>query len=129
MRKGMVGAPPMSTILFVEDEHASRAVFGEFLRNEGFTVLEAADITEAGDACRELSEPVDLSIIDIKSGMQPARRRAQRYPHMSVLFIGDSTEMSGQRSPQLKYGYLRKPFTAETLLKSIHGLIHSGAAA
>ncbi|MGA2714892.1 MAG: response regulator [Bryobacteraceae bacterium] len=118
----------MSTILFVEDEHAWRAVFGEFLRNEGFTVLEAADITEATDACRELSEPVDLSIIDVKSGMRLARRLTQRYPHMSVLFIGDSEEMSGQSPPQLTYEYLRKPFTAETLLKSVQGLIQSGAA-
>jgi len=119
----------MSTILFVEDEHAWRAVFGEFLRNEGFTVLEASDITEATDACRELSEPVDLSIIDVKSGMRLTRRLTERYPNMSVLFIGDSAEMSGQQPPQLKYEYLRKPFTAETLLKSVQRLIHSGAAA
>jgi DNA-binding response OmpR family regulator len=118
----------MSTILFVEDEHALRAVFGEFLRNEGFTVLEAADITEAADACREVSEPVALSIIDINSGTQLARRLASRYPHMRVLFIGDSEEMR-QRPLGLKYEYLRKPFTAETLLKSIHALIRSGAAA
>ena len=72
----------MSTILFVEDEHAWRAVFGEFLRNEGFTVLEASDITEAVDACREVSEPVDLAIIDVKSGMPLASRLAQRYPCM-----------------------------------------------
>jgi DNA-binding response OmpR family regulator len=115
----------MSTILFVEDEHAWRAVFGEFLRNEGFTVLEAADITEAGDACREVSEPVDLAIIDTRNGTQLARRLARRYPNMSVMFLGDSEEM-GFQPPQLKYTYLRKPFTAETLLKSIHGLIHSG---
>ena len=117
----------MNTILFVEDEHASRAVFGEFLRNEGFTVLEAADITEATDACREVSEPVDLSIIDIKSGTHLARRLAERYPHMSVLFIGDSEEMS-QRPPRIKYGYLRKPFTAKALLKSIRALIRSAVA-
>ena len=118
----------MSTILFVEDEHALRAVFGEFLRNEGFTVLEAADITEAVDACREVSEAVDLSIIDIKSGMQLARRLAQRYPHMSAVFIGDSADMGSLTPPRLKYAYLRKPFTAETLLNSIRKLIHSEVA-
>jgi DNA-binding NtrC family response regulator len=119
----------MSTILFVEDEHAWRAVFGEFLRNEGFTVLEASDITEAGDACREVSEPVDLAIIDIKSGLHLASRLARRYPNMSVLFIGDSEEMGVQPPPPLKYTYLRKPFTTETLLKSIRDLIQSEVAA
>lgn len=119
----------MSTILFVEDEHAWRAVFGEFLRNEGFTVLEASDIAEAAHACREVSAPVDLAIIDTKSGTQLARRLARRYPHMSVLFVGDSEEMGIHLPLRLKHKYLRKPFTAETLLKSIRGLIHSGVAA
>ena len=119
----------MSTILFVEDENSWRAVFGEFLRNEGFTVLEASDITEAADACREVTEPVDLAIIDIKSGMKLASRLAKRYPHMRALFVGDSEEMGVQPPPRLKYKYLRKPFTAETLLKSIRSLVHSGVAA
>lgn len=117
------------TILFVEDQHAFRVVFGEFLRNKGYTILEAADITEAANACREVSEPVDLAIIDIKSGMQLARRLARRYRHITVLFIGDAVEMSGQAPPPVKYMYLRRPFTADTLLKSIHELVHSGAAA
>ena len=117
----------MSTILFVEDEHAWRAVFGEFLRNEGFTVLEASDISEAGHACREVSAPVDLAIID--SGMKLASRLAERYPHMRILFVGDSEEMGVEPPPRLKYKYLRKPFTTETLLRSIRGLIHSGVAA
>jgi len=53
-------------ILFVEDGHAWRAVFGEFLRNEGFTVREAA------------------AIIDVRSGMQLANRLAKRYPHITT---------------------------------------------
>jgi len=119
----------MSTILFVEDEHAWRAVFGEFLRNEGFTVLEASDISEAVHACHEVSAPVDLAIIEIKSGTKLASRLREGYPHMRVLFVGDSEEMGVQPPPQLKYQYLRKPFTAETLLKVVRGLIHSGVAA
>lgn len=119
----------MSTILFMEDEHAWRAVFGEFLRNEGFTVLEASDMTEATDACREVSEPVDLAIIDIKGGLHLASRLAERYPNIRLLFVGDSEEMRVHPLPRLKYKYLRKPFTTETLLKSIRGLIHSGVAA
>jgi two-component system OmpR family response regulator len=118
----------MSTILFVEDEHAWRAVFGEFLRNEGFTVLEASDSAEAADACREVTEPVDLAIIDIKSGTKLATRLAERYPHMRVLFVGDSEEMAVQPPPWLKSRYLRKPFTADALLKSIRTLIHSRVA-
>lgn len=60
-----------------------RAVFGEFLRNEGFTVLEAADMAEALQACAEYSGQVDLSIIDIKAGTRLARRLAARYPQIS----------------------------------------------
>lgn len=92
-------------------------------------MLEAADTTEAVHACREVSEPVDLSIIDIKNGTQLARRLARQYPQMVVLFIGDSEKMRGQQPQRLKYEYLQKPFTAGALLKSIRDLIQSGVGA
>ena len=117
----------MSTILFMEDEHALRAVFGEFLRNEGFTVLEAADMTEAVDACNDYSGQVDLAIVDIKSGTRLAKRLAERYPQMSVLFIGDSEKHVS--TPGLRSSYLRKPFSSQALLESVHGLIDSGTVA
>lgn len=117
----------MSTILFMEDEHAWRAVFGEFLRNEGFTVLEAADMTEAVDACNDYSGQVDLSIVDIKSGTRLVRRLAERYPQMSVLFVGDAEKKIS--APGLKSSYLRKPFSSQALLRSVRGLIDSGTVA
>jgi len=108
-----------------------RAVFGEFLRNEGFTVLEAADMAEALQACERYSRRVDLSIMDIKTGTRLAKRLAARYPQMSVLFIGDAeATMSGARPPRLRaHRYLRKPFSSEALLESVRGLIRIGKAA
>lgn len=117
----------MNTILFVEDEHAFRAVFGEFLRNEGFTVLEASDMAEALHACAEYSGEVDLSIVETKTGTRLAKRLASRYPRMSVLFIGDADKTaSGHRPPRLRHRYLQKPFSAEILRESVRGLIKPG---
>jgi len=100
--------------------------FGEFLRNEGFTVLEAADLSEAPLACRDCAEPVDLSIINTKNGIELARQMAARFP-MRVLFVGDSEKMNeGHRLAGLRYSYLQKPFTTEALLKSVRMILPRG---
>jgi DNA-binding NtrC family response regulator len=121
----------MSTILFVEEEHAPRAVFGDFLGNEGFTVLKAADMAEALDACDSYRGQVDLLISDTPAGTRLASRLAARYPRMSLLFIGDSekTMSAHEPPPGHKSGCLHKPFTAQMLLKSVLGLIDSGMVA
>jgi len=121
----------MNTILFVQEEHAPRAVFGDFLGNEGFIVLKAADMAEALDACAAYSGPIDLLITDTNAGTRLASRLAARYPRMSLLFIGDSEKaMSAQEPPPgHKSSYLHKPFTAQMLLKSVLDLIDSKTAA
>lgn len=118
----------MNTVLFVENDHAPRAVFGEFLGNEGYTVLEAADMAEALHACDAYPGQVDLLIADTKVGSRLAGRLAARYPRMSLLFIGDSENtMSAQEPPPgHKSSRLHKPFTAQVLLKSVRELIDSG---
>ena len=88
----------MDTILLVENEHAPRAVFGEYLGNKGFTVLEAADAAEALRACDAYSGQVDLLIADRKAGARLASRLAARYPGMGLLFIGDSERHRAPRN-------------------------------
>lgn len=129
----------MNTILLVENEHAPRAVFGDYLGNEGFTVLEAADAAEALRACDAYSGQVDLLIADRKAGARLASRLAAKYPGMGLLFIGDSEQTTSAPEPPpgcrrgcrrgCRSGYLHKPFTAQMLLKSALGLIDSGAVA
>jgi CheY-like chemotaxis protein len=43
----------MASILFLDGNHALRSVFAGYLRNDGYTVLEAADMAQAERACKE----------------------------------------------------------------------------
>jgi len=89
----------MATILFPDGNHALRSVLSECLRNDGYTVLEAADSAQAERACSEKDGPIDVS--------------------MNVLYIGGpewKSRLQDRRKP--KSGWLEKPFTDDALAKS-----------
>jgi DNA-binding response OmpR family regulator len=110
----------------LEDEHAFRTVLSEVLRNQDFIVLEASDMTGALHACEEYQGEIDLSIVDVKNGTQPVRRLAERYPRMSVLFVGDAPSVPVERKiPELKTAYLQKPLTSNALLQAVRQLVAS----
>jgi DNA-binding NtrC family response regulator len=113
----------MKSVLFLEDEHAFRTVFSEVLRNEGVAVLQAADMSEAVQACSDYGEPVDIAIIDRKNGIKAAQELAQLYPGLRVLFIGDAEWAPlVKQQRELKAAWLQKSFTSEALLRAIRGL-------
>lgn len=117
----------MKTVLFVEDEHALRAVFSEVLRTEGFVVLQGADLAEADQACKDYGAPIDLVILDAKNGVSAAKRLAAAHPGMQVLFVGAAgAEPPTMRVHRRKAAWLAKPFTAEALVYAVHSLIETG---
>lgn len=112
----------MSTILFVEDEHSLRSVFSEFLRNEGFVVLQAADLAEALLACANYSDPIDLSIIDEKEGMLAAKRLKDMYPAMRILFLGTPARQHAKQAEKPESAWIAKPFTSADLLDAVRAI-------
>lgn len=118
----------MTSILFLEGEHALRAVFSECLRNDGYTVLEAGDMAQAERACRQYDAPIDVSIMEAEDGIgREAKWMAEKYPAMKVLFIGGpewKARMQRQEKPES--AWLEKPFTYEALAESVRGLAGRG---
>ncbi|REJ15554.1 MAG: DNA-binding response regulator [Paenibacillaceae bacterium] len=113
------------TILIVEDEPKLRRVLADFLRNDGFRVLEAGN----GEVALQLFDrhPVDLVILDILmpglDGWATCRRLRER-SGVLILFLSAKSE---EEDKLLGYelgadDYLTKPFSPRVLTAKIKAL-------
>ena len=59
-----MGLTRRGTLLLVEDEHILRGLVAQFLRHEGFQVVEAGDGTEGVERFAD-SGPFDLALVDL----------------------------------------------------------------
>ena len=79
----------MARILLAEDDSSLRAFLGRALERAGHTLRTAADGYEAEEALEEGG--YDLLLTDIvmpgPDGIEVARRAAERYPDMRIVFI------------------------------------------
>ncbi len=79
------------TILLVEDEPAVRRAAGEFLRQQGYNVLDAKEGLDALEVARNYSSPIHLVVTDVvmpnMSGGQLATELANLRPETSLLFV------------------------------------------
>jgi two-component system response regulator MprA len=118
----LVSAPPMSTILIVEDEAEIAGYLRRGLTFEGYTVEIASDGRQALDIARE--QPPDLVVLDLMlpgiDGLEVARRlRAASDVPIIMLTARDAIP---DRVAGLEAGaddYLIKPFAFEELLARI----------
>src|SRR6202008_5050465 len=78
-------------ILLVEDEHAVREATAEFLRLQGYDVLEAKDGIDALSLARQQKAPLHLVITDVvmpnMSGGELARELGRLRPDTKFLFV------------------------------------------
>jgi two-component system, cell cycle sensor histidine kinase and response regulator CckA len=122
------------TILLVDDHRAFRTVFGEVLRAEGYTVLEAGTVSDVDHLVQHHPGPIGLLVVEAllstTNGVEVARRLQARYPQLQVLYM--SEERPGELSVhhELPSGapFLRKPFTAEELCEKVEELLGTRAA-
>jgi len=119
-----------TTVLFVDDDDFIRGAYGELLRDEGFSVVEAADGCEALKAATTISGEV-LLVLDQEMpcmrGTEVLELIDQR-PDASRFRV---VIISGSVNAEL-YSLLRrairvqavvpKPFTADELLSTVHRL-------
>jgi CheY-like chemotaxis protein/two-component sensor histidine kinase len=118
-------------LLLVEDDSAARRALDEFLREDGHTVLVAANGAEALRLF-ETQPPVDLVITDfvmpgIRGPDLVERLRASR-PDLRALFMSGyaSDTVAEQVDPNFTV-YLQKPFDIDDLLARVRELV-AGAA-
>ena len=109
------------TILVVEDDDAVRIPATEFLKMEGFKVLQAKSGAEAINIAQHKRAPVDLLITDIvmpvMNGREVARELAEMYPGLKVLY------MSGDAHQASRDEVLQKPFRLDKLNEKIRSLL------
>jgi two-component system, cell cycle sensor histidine kinase and response regulator CckA len=116
------------TILVVEDDDAVRVPAAEFLKMEGFKVLQAKTGPEALEIVERHQGPLDLLVADVimpeMSGGQVAEKLLETYPGLKVLYMsGDSENAPALNSPGLAHSVLQKPFRLHRLNETIHDLL------
>jgi CheY-like chemotaxis protein len=111
-------------LLLVEDEVLIRLSIAEPLRDEGYTVLEASNASEAIDLV-STGHPLDLAITDVRmpgavDGVALSYALKEIHPALPIILI------SGDMSPDRDHrgdGFLRKPFQLSELTKLITKLM------
>jgi two-component system, cell cycle sensor histidine kinase and response regulator CckA len=120
--------PSIRTVLVVEDSDPLRKMIGSMLRDSHFHVLEAANGAEALEILARDGGSINLVLTDVVmphiSGTELARSLSLIRPELPVLF------MSGFSDDPVVHGlengsafFLRKPFTAATLLDSVRNVL------
>jgi two-component system, cell cycle sensor histidine kinase and response regulator CckA len=121
--------PAMSrTILVVEDDDAVRMPAAEFLKMEGFKVLQARTGSEALSVVQQSRSPVDILVADLfmpkMSGHEVAAKLLEQYPDLKIIYMsGDPARSAGTAGKTQQHATLRKPFRLNVLRDRIHDLL------
>jgi CheY-like chemotaxis protein len=117
------------TILLVEDETALREVASEYLRAQGYRVVEAGTGERALELCQSHSGAIDLLITDIVmpggSGPSVAKALAQARPGMPTIFMSGYTDRAiGPEVLGPNATFFQKPFSLDALARKVHTLLN-----
>ena len=128
--KRQIGPPPgTETILFVEDEESVRMLVRDFLRGNGYQVLEAADGEQALEVAAAHKGAIHILITDVVmprlSGRELAIRLVAERKDVKVLYISGYTDDSVFRHGVLEGGvaFLQKPFNLRGLAQKIREVL------
>jgi diguanylate cyclase (GGDEF)-like protein len=132
--EGAAGAEK-ETVLLVEDEAALLRLAREFLEECGYHVLEARDGEEALQVSDQYAGPIHLVLTDVvmprMNGWELAKRLAIRRPETKVLYVSghtdDATVRQGLLDPDINF--LRKPFTLDTLQRTLREVLSNSRKA
>jgi two-component system, cell cycle sensor histidine kinase and response regulator CckA len=124
-------APLAATVLLVEDEASLRTPVKKFLGKAGFTVLEAADGSEAIDILHDKSAKIDLLLLDMTipgySSHEVLNEAVRAWPEVRVILTsayGEHVAKAKLNAPQLR-GFIRKPFQLGTLVSTLRSALSS----
>jgi CheY-like chemotaxis protein len=126
-----------TVVLLVDDEPAVLALCGAGLEQEGFRVLKARTAAEALDRAKQLGR-IDVLATDVvlphqlrvakhqwqrptMHGVELMRRMVALQPDLKVILFSGQSEDMIKTAGGIPAGtlFLRKPFSAETLARSI----------
>jgi two-component system, cell cycle sensor histidine kinase and response regulator CckA len=127
--RSLRSVPIARTILVVEDDDAVRIPTSEFLKMEGFKVLQARTGEEAVHVVQQNRCCLDILITDIvmpkMTGRQVAERLLELHSDLKVLYMSGETDEEHPACAGHSHqgAVLRKPFRLETLKDRIHELL------
>jgi putative two-component system response regulator len=109
-----------SAVLVVDDDDGVRKAVTRFLELEGYTVLSAADLTEARAllATREvLVVLTDITMQNGENGLDLLAEVREKRPDLDVLLMTGNSDLTSaiEALKRGAYDYLRKPFAFEAL--------------
>jgi len=119
------------TILLVEDEAPVRHATAEFLRLQGYNVIEAVDGLDALTLTRE-HNPIHLVLTDVvmprMSGGALAKEVARLRPGTQFLFVSGyaGKTILDHKVVDLETNFLQKPYTLKQLSSKIRATLDSG---
>ncbi len=123
-------APPIATVLLVNDDGPIRRLTAKYLNLNGFSVLAAENGLQALTIWSTCRESIDLLLTDVElpesiSGLDLAARLRAECPGMPVLFTNDfgadRTDQDGLISAGLHF--LQKPYRPERLLTAVRAIL------
>ena len=110
-------------VIVADDDAAIRLLCRVNLELEGYRVLEATGLEEISRIADE--EEVALVLLDIhlgrEDGIEVARVLRERRPEVPIAFLSGSVDFS-ERSAAVSDAAIRKPFTLEELIGTVHRL-------
>jgi PAS domain S-box-containing protein len=121
--------PASGTVLLVEDELALRTVVDDCLRQEGYSVLLAANGMDALQVAERYKGPIHLLVTDVimpfVSGPELARSLKRERPETRVLYMSGYTadKLAGHRKLDPDLALLQKPFKLVDLAQKVRDLM------
>jgi len=120
---------PEETILVVEDEVNLRRLTRQFLENQGYAVVEAADGAAAVQICVAHQGTIHLLLTDVimpgMNGRELAHRVSEIRPNIKVMYMSGYTENAIGHNGTLDAGItlLQKPFTLHALKAKVREVL------
>jgi signal transduction histidine kinase/ActR/RegA family two-component response regulator len=122
------------TVFLVEDESSVRDLAARILRDQGYTVFEAGDGTEALQMVEANRTPrIDLLLTDVimprKGGRELAEKLKSVYPEVRVIFTSGYPDdaIAHQGMPGNGIAFLPKPFTSTSLCRKVREVLDGKA--
>jgi two-component system, cell cycle sensor histidine kinase and response regulator CckA len=119
------------TLLLVEDEPAVRRAAAEFLRLQGYNVLDAKDGVEALSIAQRRYAEIDLLVTDVVmpnlSGGALAKELAELKPDAKFLFVSGyaGKTLLDHHVVDLETNFLQKPYSLKELSRKIRGALET----
>jgi PAS domain S-box-containing protein len=129
-REELHGSPD-ATVLVVEDEEPLRIAVKKMLGKAGFTVLEAADGSEAVKLLHSTASRIDLLFLDMTipgcSSHEVLREAVEGWPQVKVILTSAYSEemVKGSLSAPQVCGFVRKPFQLGPLVSTLRNALSS----